>query len=110
MPKITKNFITTDDTNKTYEMPGYGGQTPKGNPQLWAIEIKMDALDNNGNYHFSGDGSGPKVFFVERQTLERLGMTSYIEAKPPVPPRTQEDEIRETLEKLLSLVGVYPEE
>lgn len=26
MSKITKVFITTNDTSKTYEMPGYGGK------------------------------------------------------------------------------------
>ena len=106
MPKTTKIFITTDDTNKTYEMAGYGGNTPEDQPQLWLIEIRMDALDNNGHASVKGP---PHVFYVERATLERLGMVG--RHNTPLPPPVQAvDEIRETLEKLLSLVGIYPEQ
>ena len=108
MPKITKVFITTDDTGKTYEMGGYGGSTPKDQPQLWAIEVKMSALDNNGQASFGPGGHSPHQFYVERATLERLGMTGRIDTPLP-PPEQAVDEVRETLEKLLSLVGIYPE-
>lgn len=105
MGRIVKTFIMTDDTGKTYEKDG---TYQEESVQLWAIEISMSALDTNGNYSTYGRKS--HIFYVERQTLERLGLVPYFQAKAPVAPRTQEDEIRETLEKLLSLVGVYPAE
>ena len=107
MAKITKIFITTDDTGKTYEMPGYGGDNPKDQPQLWLVEVRIDALDKNGQAVLKGPGH---LFYVERSTLEKLSMVSRHDTPEPKPPVTKEDEIRETLEKLLSLVGVYPEE
>jgi hypothetical protein len=104
MPKIVKTIITTDDTGKTYEMDGKNGIRP----QLWYIEIAVDCLDNWGNHE--KPGSKKAGFYVERGTLEKLGMVPYAQVKPPEFPNTQEDEVRETLEKLLSLVGIYPEQ
>lgn len=107
MAKIVKTSITTDDTGKTYEMDGiYCGE--KGDrPQLWYMEIAVDCLDNWGNH--SPPGSKKAGFHVERGTLEKLGMVPYSQIEAPEPPRTQKDEVQETLEKLLSLVGIYPE-
>lgn len=106
MAKIVKTYITTDDTNLTYELDG---TYKEHKTQLWAVSISIDAVDQYGNYSFTPHTS-KKTFFVERQTLERLGMVSYSQTKAPELPRTKEDDIRETLEKLLSLVGVYPAE
>lgn len=106
MPKQIKIFITTDDTGKTYEMPGYDGDNPKDQPRLWLVELRIKLLDKNGQGFFKGL---LHEFYVEQSTIEKLGMIPYHDTPEPQPPITKKDEVRETLEKLLSLLGVYPE-
>ena len=104
MSKLTRTFITTDDTGRTYEMDG---KDSPGRPQLWFVEIKMEIVESTGYHRGTGTGKG---FYVERSTLEKVGMIGHRIVTPkPGPVQDAQDEVRETLEKLLSLVGIYPE-
>jgi hypothetical protein len=67
MPREKKTFVTTDDTNKTYEYPR---QWHEDNVQVWEVEVSMNALDDNSG-HTSGLDT-IKSFFVERSTIEKL--------------------------------------
>jgi len=104
MGKTTKTFITTDDTSQTYEMDGvYRPET-----QLWLAEVKIVAIDSSGCQ--SRSMSFPKEFYVERSTIEKLGLVPYKHSDEPATKEEKQDNVKEALEKLLSLVGVYPEE
>lgn len=104
MPKVNKTFITTDDTGEVFEFDGVHRDS---RPQIWAIRMQADIVDSYGSYHF-GNFTDPMVFFVRRETLEKVGKFTRRDA--PAPTAEQQDELRETLEKLLSLVGVFPED
>jgi len=92
--------ITTEDTKKTYELPG------EKTPQLWAAEVSVTAVDNNG-YHRHPD-SCKKTIYLERQTLIDHGLigTQQETKDQSVPAPTAEDIILQ----LLECVGVFPEE
>jgi len=99
--KTTIVRITTEDTKKTYELPG------EDVPQLWAAEISVTCVDKYG-YHTTPN-SNKKTIYLERQTLVDHGMLpqSHTDEKPPVPVApTAEDLILQ----LLECVGVFPEE
>jgi hypothetical protein len=104
MGLVIERYITTDDTGKTYKMTGKS----KDNPGIWAVQVRMAYVDVYGiTDNFRGE---PETFFVERATLEKLKMLPARSGSAPKSEETQRDELRETLEKLLSLVGVYPAE
>ena len=106
MPRTSKIFITTDDTGNVYEFPR---PLDGNNVQLWEITITMSCVEDKSGY--SGTYHPPKTFYVERDTLKKLGM---IGQPPPDSPNAKppgmDEELRETLEKLLSLVGIYPQQ
>jgi len=103
MPKTIKTFITTDDTRRTYAMDG---KPSENRPQLWLVRISISWVSEYGMAD-RPHGLGHD-FYVERSTLEKLGMMPCAPELKPDPEKAQ-DELRETLEKLLSLVGIYPE-
>ena len=103
MAKITKTYITTDDTNKTYLMDPAAGAS---NPKLYRIDVGFNYVEPNG--YSKPVPRNIKEFYVERNTLERLGMLPFIPKREPENKPTI-DEVRETLEHLLSLVGIYPQ-
>ena len=98
--KKTVVRITTEDTKKTYELPG------EDTPQLWAAEISVACVDKNG-YHRHPD-SCKKTIYLERQTLIDHGLFCVMKEtnNQSVPSLTAEDLILQ----LLECVGVFPEE
>ncbi len=90
--------ITTDDTGKTYEFPG------EGNPQIWQVNLQMEALNQLGNAHPT---CTEKTVYIERETLEKAGLVPFTNTKPDVryePTETAEDLII----RLLEMCEVYP--
>jgi hypothetical protein len=104
MARTTRVFITTDDTGKTYEL----GIKKSNAPQLWLIRVQMACIDEAGYAHIGWSQQSPKEYYVERSTLEKLGMVPVPRTADPKDPEEEKNELRETLEKLLSLVGIYP--
>jgi hypothetical protein len=107
MPKIQKVFITTDDTGNVYEFPRTRKQE---NIHLWEVQVTMKSVEDSSGLTIERGTSGR--FYVERSTIEKLGMLG--KRVEPLPTsedslKRHQNELRETLEKLLSLVGVYPE-
>ena len=98
--KKTVVRITTEDTKKTYELPG------EDTPQLWAAEISVAAVDQYG--HNRNPDSCKKTIYLERQTLIDHGLIGKMQETKDqsVPAPTAEDLILQ----LLECVGVFPEE
>ena len=107
MSKQTKVYITTDDTGNTYLMDKGGYQN---NPQLWAVEIGMACVNSQTGSHNMIAHADRKVFYVERNTLEKLGMVPFVPKRNDVSIEERQDEITDVLLKLLSMVGIFPEE
>jgi hypothetical protein len=106
MGKEIKIYITTDDTGKTYLMDKLGYED---NPQLWAVEIGMAYVNRQTGQHNMIGYTDRKVFYVERTTLEKLGMLPFV-PKREEKPEVDQEEIADVLLQLLKMVGVYPEE
>jgi hypothetical protein len=89
--KKTVTYITTADTKKTYAFPT---EKDKKNPQLWMVELRMNAVDGNLGYSSIGslDYSQANVY-LERETLEKVGLVGKrIDVKEDTPPKeTVED-------------------
>jgi len=94
MSKETFVRITTEDTKKTYELPG------KDVPQLWHVSMEIRS-------HEKGYSICKEDIYLERQTLVDHGLVPQVEkdTPPPAPVPTVEDLILQ----LLEAVGVFPE-
>jgi len=92
--------ITTEDTKKTYELPG------KHVPKLWGAGLNLYALNKNGSHAEIYSACDAEIY-LERQTLVDHGLIPQSpEDKPALDPApTAEDLILQ----LLHTVGVYPE-
>jgi len=106
--KVTKTYITTEDTKETYTFPPDDGVEQ---PQLWEVVVyvlpveKKTGISSGGINSYSTPNG---AIYLERQTLVNHGMMPvvYPGDKPPADnPSTAEDLIIQ----LLETVGYYPE-
>ena len=98
-------IITSDVTGKEYVFPKPEGTL--GYPQLWKISFKASTIDCNGNDRDYLDNS-ERPIYVEREILDIVGVITP-RPKSMIPEKTSmtvEQEIAETLNKLLNLMGV----
>lgn len=100
--KVSKIFITTSDTKKTYEYP-----SKKDSPQLWEVKMEIHCVDNYGN-SFSSCSRVDNIF-LERETLEQHGLLPG-NIKKDTAPNTPSPTVEDLILRLLELVGVYPVE
>jgi len=98
--------ITTAGTEhcaeKTFVLPG------EDVPQLWAVELRIDAVDRRSGRHSMDRKSAQGTIYLEREVLEAHGLVGRRSAslmELDVAP-TAEDLILQLLEH----VGVFPEE
>ena len=91
--------ITTDDTHKTYEFPN------DDNPQLWQVNLQMEALNPFGNAH---PNYTQKTVYIERETLEKAGLVPF--SKPEDKKRQPTETAEDLILRLLEMCEVYPAE
>jgi hypothetical protein len=108
MPRVKKIYITCDDTGETYVFPMEKNSAP--HPQIWAIQVQATTINYDGEYTEFSDFSGHmSTYFVERPLLDKIKFFSAPEAREYLP-ESEKDKLRETLLKLLEIIGVLPEE
>lgn len=99
----TITYITTADTKKTYEYPDLKSK----NPQLWAVKLSITWVGNTGRH---GDPDQEKtVIYLERETLENVGLLPAEKKLPESTPEPQET-VEDLILRLLEHVGIFPAE
>jgi len=93
--------ITTQDTKKTYDLPG------DGVPQLWEVELFISAVSSSGYVRKDKYQYPSKTFYFERKTLENIGMIGAEPKEKPV--RTAYLTTEDLLLELLAEIGIYPQ-
>lgn len=99
MGRRSQVIITCDDTGKEYVFDGVNK-----NPQVLMINIRYAFVDMDG-YARIDSYTQAKEFYVTRQFADKL-----LFQKKDMPVEEKRDKVRECLEKLMSLIGIYPQE
>ena len=98
--------ITTAETegthSQTYSLPD------KTAPQLWAVELRVAALDRNGHHNFPPFSTTTKTIYLEREVLTNHGLIGK-RPDPVEPAADPQPTAEELIIQLLELVGYFPE-